>query len=364
MTTVSLRGVSKQYGNVKALEAVDLAVVQGELLSLLGPSGCGKSTLLRIIAGLLAPTDGEVVFDDKVMNSVPPHRRNVGLVFQNYSLFPHMTVFQNVAFGLRMRLIDHRTINAEVNRILEMVQLENQGDRYPSQLSGGQQQRVGLARALVIKPAVLLLDEPFGALDKKLRESMQLELRQLQQALKVTSIFVTHDQEEALTISDRVAVLNNGHLEQVDTPRVSYEAPSTRFVLHFVGASNAFQGKVTSIDKTGLTVKTPNGELIRSLSIPTGIKAGEDVLVACRPEKASLVPATDSPTRENSCRGVVEQIVYLGSVTHYYIRGRGGEEIVVYGLNSPDSGGQVSFTSGATVNVCWNAKDTLVFSNE
>jgi len=229
---------------VRALQTVDLTAVHGELLSLLGPSGCGKTTMLRAIAGLLEPTAGEVVFDDVVMNTVPPHKRNVGLVFQNYSLFPHMTVFQNVAFGLRMRGVDAKTIKAEVLRILEMVQLPGKEDRYPGQLSGGQQQRVGLARALVIKPAVLLLDEPFGALDKKLRASMQLELRQLQQALKVTSIFVTHDQEEALTISDRIAVMNNGRVEQIDAPPALYEAPATRFVLDFVGASNSFQGSV------------------------------------------------------------------------------------------------------------------------
>lgn len=361
MTSITLRKVSKSYGSVKAMNDVDLSVAKGELLSLLGPSGCGKTTMLRLIAGLLDPTEGQVVFGDEVMNGIPPHKRNVGLVFQNYSLFPHMTVFQNVAFGLRMRGIDAKTIKSDVMRMLEMVRLSTQGDRYPSQLSGGQQQRVGLARALVIKPAVLLLDEPFGALDKKLRDSMQLELRQLQQALKVTSIFVTHDQEEALTISDRIAVVNDGRVEQVDTPQRLYEAPSTRFVLHFVGASNSLVGTVKSSDSSGVVVQTPHGLTIRSTAKPpVGLSPGDGVLVACRPEKAWLTPA-DEARAGNSVPGVVKGEVYLGSVTHYFIDGPDGQEMRVYQLNAPGGRAERVFHVGERVNLVWGDENTLVF---
>lgn len=361
MTCVSLSGVSKSYGAVRALETVDLTAVDGELLSLLGPSGCGKTTMLRLIAGLLEPTSGKVVFDDVVMNTVPPHQRNVGLVFQNYSLFPHMTVFQNVAFGLRMRGIDAKTIKAEVQRLLEMVRLPIQGDRYPTQLSGGQQQRVGLARALVIRPAVLLLDEPFGALDKKLRESMQLELRQLQQALKVTSIFVTHDQEEALTISDRIAVMNNGRVEQIDVPRVLYEAPATRFVLDFVGASNSFHGKVLGVDGSGLVVKTTQGGVVKASTVPADISVGDDVLVACRPEKAWLAAEEDVVDGVNCFSGVVKVPMYLGSVTHYFIDGPGGKELLAYHLNAPGARAERAYQAGEHVRLCWNVENSLVF---
>ena len=361
MTCVYLRGVSKHYGAVAALEAVDLTAVHGELLSLLGPSGCGKTTMLRTIAGLLEPTAGEVLFDDMAMTIVPPHKRNVGLVFQNYSLFPHMTVFQNVAFGLRMRGVDAKTIKAEVGRILEMVQLLGMEDRYPGQLSGGQQQRVGLARALVIRPAVLLLDEPFGALDKKLRESMQLELRQLQQALKVTSIFVTHDQEEALTISDRIAVMNKGRVEQIDVPRVLYEAPATKFVLDFVGASNSFRGSVVDANAPGLVARTAHGGLIRSSSVATGVVVGDEVLVACRPEKAWLVGEDDTVDGVNWCPGVVRGAMYLGSVTHYYIDGPDGKELLAYQLNAPGTRAARSHRAGEHVRLCWGVDNTLVF---
>ncbi len=360
MTTIVLSGVSKSYGAFQALRQVDLEVKNGEFLTLLGPSGCGKTTMLRLIAGLLEPTHGKILFDDAVVNAVPPHKRNVGLVFQNYSLFPHMTVFQNVAFGLRMRGMDAAKIKTDVHAMLEMVQLGAAGDRYPSQLSGGQQQRVALARALVIRPAVLLLDEPFGALDKNLRESMQLEVRQLQQAVKVTSIFVTHDQEEALTISDRIAVVNEGRVEQIDAPRVMYEAPATGFVLRFVGASNSFAGKVLSLEGSGVVVRTSQGFLVRSTSAPAGVVAGDDVTVACRPEKGWLLPEGQTEAA-NNCPGRVKGAIYLGSITHYYIEGPEGQELVVFQLNSSSGRGERAYEPGERVNVCWDAGNTLVF---
>jgi ABC-type Fe3+/spermidine/putrescine transport system ATPase subunit len=245
--------------------------------------------------------------------------------------------------------------------MLEMVQLPDQGDRYPSQLSGGQQQRVGLARALVIKPAVLLLDEPFGALDKKLRDSMQLELRQLQQALKVTSIFVTHDQEEALTISDRIAVVSDGRIEQIDTPQALYEAPATQFVLHFVGASNNLLGRITSADGSGIVAETPQGVKIRSTAKPTAdLTVGKEVIIACRPEKAWLMPANEVHAG-NSVPGMVREEVYLGSVTHYFIDGPDHHEMRVYQLNAPGGRADRVFHVGEQVNLAWDDDNTLVF---
>ncbi len=362
MTSIYLSGVSKSYGTFQALHEVDFSVEKGEMLTLLGPSGCGKTTMLRLIAGLLEPTAGKILFENTVVNSVPPHKRNVGLVFQNYSLFPHMTVFQNVAFGLRMRGVADQQIKTQVQQMLDLVQLGSQGNRYPSQLSGGQQQRVGLARALVIKPAVLLLDEPFGALDKKLRESMQLELRQIQQTLKVTSIFVTHDQEEALTLSDRIAVMNKGRIEQIAAPRVMYEAPATGFVLHFVGASNSFNGKVASVSSSGIAVQTPQGFMVHASTVPADIAVGDEVVVAIRPEKGWLVPEGQGEA-VNSCPGIIKGAIYLGSVTHYYIDGPQGQDLVVYHLNSSSGRAERPYQPGERIHLCWDAANTLVFRN-
>ena len=360
MTSIYLSGISKNYGTFQALHEVNFTVEKGEMLTLLGPSGCGKTTMLRLIAGLMEPTTGKILFDKTVVNPVPPHKRNVGLVFQNYSLFPHMTVFQNVAFGLRMRGVDSKEIKMQVQQMLEMVQLGKEGDRFPSQLSGGQQQRVGLARALVIKPAVLLLDEPFGALDKKLRKSMQLELRLIHEKLKVTSIFVTHDQEEALTLSDRIAVMNKGQIEQIAEPRAMYEAPATAFVLQFVGASNSFEGKVESTGPGSLVMKTPQGFYLTATSTPAGISVGDEVIVACRPEKAWLHPE-DQKSSTNCCPGVIKGAIYLGSITHYYITGPQGQDLVVFQLNSSTGRAERTYKLGERVNLCWNAENSLVF---
>lgn len=240
---VRLENVTKSYGRTVAVDRLTLGVRRGELLSLLGPSGCGKTTTLRVVAGLVRPTEGTVIIKDRLVTTVPVHRRNIGMVFQNYALFPHLSVAENVAFGLQMRSVPRATIRTLVREALELVQLPGFEDRFPQQLSGGQQQRVALARALVIKPAVLLLDEPFGALDKKLREGMQIELRQLQRRLEITTVFVTHDQEEALEVADRIAVMNAGQLEQVGTPEDVYDNPATPFVYNFLGRVNLFHSR-------------------------------------------------------------------------------------------------------------------------
>ena len=266
MSDVELRGVTKTFGRVRAMDAVDLEVRKGEFLSLLGPSGSGKTTTLRVIAGLVEPTAGEVLIGGRVMTQVPVHRRNLAMVFQNYALFPHLSVFENVAFGLEMRRMSRTEVTRRVADALALVRLPGFEARYPQQLSGGQRQRVALARAIVVQPSVLLLDEPLGALDKKLRESMQVELKALQRTLGVTTIFVTHDQEEALTLSDRVAVMNDGRIEQLDTPVEVYERPRTRFVSDFIGVSNFLEGEVTHGDGPAVAVRTSQ---VRSVQVPT-----------------------------------------------------------------------------------------------
>src|SRR5689334_10473231 len=253
---IEISGVSKIYdGGVRAVDTIEIDIRQGEFFSLLGPSGCGKTTTLRIIAGFETPSDGAIRVDGADITHVPAHKRDMGMVFQNYALFPHRTVAENVAFGLRMRGIDKQAIEARVKAALAMVELSGLEDRRPGQLSGGQQQRVALARAIVIEPRVLLCDEPLGALDKKLRQQMQFELKQLQKTLGLTLVFVTHDQEEALAMSDRIAVMNCGRVEQIGTPVEIYDQPLTRFVADFIGDTNIFRGeRVTTGAGPGLAV--------------------------------------------------------------------------------------------------------------
>jgi ABC-type Fe3+/spermidine/putrescine transport system ATPase subunit len=261
MANVRLANVSKRFGNVRAMHEITLAIESGEVLSLLGPSGCGKTTTLRSIAGLEQPSAGEIYIAQKPMRGVPIHKREVGMVFQDYALFPHLTVYENIAFGLKMLQWSAPVVRSKVGEVLKLTRLAELPGieaRYPHQLSGGQRQRVALARSLVTQPQVLLLDEPFGALDKKLRESMQVELRLLQRELNITMIFVTHDQEEALTLSDRIAVMHKGQIEQVGTPTEVYERPHSRFVADFIGVSNFFQGRVDAIQAGQVVVITDN----------------------------------------------------------------------------------------------------------
>ena len=244
MSTVWLEAVSKFYGDFKAVDAVDLTIDEGELVTLLGPSGCGKTTSLRMIAGFVRPSDGRIAIGERDVTGVPPHKRLVGFVFQNYALFPHMNVRDNIGFGLKMRHVPQAERGPRIDEALDLVQMSQLGDRLPAQLSGGQQQRVALARALVIRPDVLLLDEPFGALDKQLRDHMRLELRNLQNRVGITTVFVTHDQDEALSMSDRICVMNHGRIEQIASPAEIYEHPKTRFVAEFMGRSNLLQGEM------------------------------------------------------------------------------------------------------------------------
>jgi spermidine/putrescine transport system ATP-binding protein len=313
---VELRNVTKYFGDFKAVDDVSLAVRKGEFLTLLGPSGCGKSTTLRMIAGFIHPSIGDILIAGKVMGTRPPYKRDSSMVFQDYALFPHLDVFENVAFGLRERRESTATIREKVGRMLEIVGLGGLARRKPAELSGGQRQRVALARSLVLEPTVLLLDEPLGALDLKMRQHMQVELKNLQHRVGVSFIYVTHDQEEALVMSDRIAVMNEGRLEQIGSSREVYERPRTRFVADFIGETNLLEAKVETIAGGSARVRC------RSLEIHTlvdgHVREGDTVHVSIRPEKlVSGEEAARCPTR---CRGVVTDVVYKGSIIRYELR--------------------------------------------
>ena len=320
---VELRDVVKQFvtpeGNLlNAVNHVTMQIRNGEFFSMLGSSGCGKTTSLRLIAGFEWPTEGEVYIEGKLMGHTPPYQRKVNTVFQNYALFQHMNVYQNVAFGLEMEGASKSEIESRVKRNLEMVQLTGMERRKPKQLSGGQQQRVAVARALVKTPDVLLLDEPLGALDLKLRKEMQLELKALQKQLGITFVYVTHDQEEALTMSDRIAVMSNGKVQQMGTPVEIYERPANRFVADFIGESNFLEGTIKSLSKLEAQVFIPslNTEM-NAIPISQGLVNGEEVVVSIRPEKVRIVEESES--KSNLLLGRVTDTVYIGADTHIFV---------------------------------------------
>jgi len=320
---VELRDVVKRFitpegSELEAVDHVTMQIKNGEFFSMLGSSGCGKTTSLRLIAGFEWPTEGEVYIEGVPMGHTPPFQRKVNTVFQSYALFQHLTIYQNVAFGLEMEKVNADDIKKRVGRALDMVQLTGMDRRKPKQLSGGQQQRVALARALVKVPDVLLLDEPLGALDLKLRKEMQLELKALQQQLGITFIYVTHDQEEALTMSDRIAVMSNGKVQQMGTPVEIYERPANRFVADFIGESNFFEGRIKSISKGEAKVFLPNLDMeLAGIPISEGLVNGEDVSVCIRPEKVQIVEGDTA--NQNIFRGNVSKTVYIGSDTHIFV---------------------------------------------
>ena len=345
---VQLKGVSKHFGSVVAVDDISLSIADGEFYSLLGPSGCGKTTTLRLIAGFELPTAGEVHIGGNLQGETPPYRRPVNTVFQNYALFPHMTVFQNVAFGLEMRKVAQEETRKRVVEALEMVQLPGMENRKPGQLSGGQQQRVALARALVNRPQVLLLDEPLGALDLKLRKAMQLELKALQHRVGITFIYVTHDQEEALTMSDQIAIMNQGRVHQVGTPEEIYDRPANRFVADFIGETNFLVGRVKAA-RSGETVVTVNDELQIHASGDRTVGINEDITVAIRPEKMSI---HSDPPDPQAVPGVVEEVIYTGTNTVYLVRLTEQATVTVRQQNV-DIGRGTSHTVGEHVYVHW-----------
>lgn len=312
-TAVGITGVTKRFGEVVAVDNANIDIKDGEFFSLLGPSGCGKTTTLRMIAGLEYPTEGSISIYGEEMALRPPNQRPVNTVFQSYALFPHMTVRQNIAFGLEMQKVDKDEIGSRVGDVIDLVQLTGMGDRRPKQLSGGQQQRVALARALVNRPKVLLLDEPLGALDLKLRQAMQLELKDLQQRVGITFIYVTHDQEEALTMSDRIGVMNDGKLLQVGTPEEIYEAPNSRFVADFIGETNFVPATMTGEN----VVELPDGSTVGAI---TSHASGGEVTLVLRPEKIHLYrSSTDVPPGWNQLRGRVKRRMYFGDTFYYEV---------------------------------------------
>jgi putative spermidine/putrescine transport system ATP-binding protein len=323
---LSLKQIVKRFGSVTALCGIDLDLRQGEILTILGPSGSGKSTMLKIVAGFEMPDAGTVHLAGRTITYATPASRGIGMVFQNYALFPHLLVAENVAFPLEMRKLGRKEIQQEVSRALNLVGLAGYEDRSPRQLSGGQQQRVALARAIVFNPHLLLLDEPFGALDRKLREQMQLEVKRLQRRLGVTALFVTHDQEEALILSDRIAVMNQGQIEQIGPPPEIYARPVNRFVAAFVGESNVYHGRVASYDRQMLSIVLDNGQTI-GVSGVSERPSGSEVGVVMRPEAPRRL--TEHEPADNVFTGEVREVVYLGEAGKYALELVGGLQLVV-----------------------------------
>jgi ABC-type Fe3+/spermidine/putrescine transport system ATPase subunit len=353
---VDLRGVTKRYDGAVGVRNMDLQVRRGEFFSLLGPSGCGKSTTLRLIAGFEQADEGDVTIAGRSMRGVQPYARNIGIVFQSYALFPHLDVFENVAFGLRTRRIRGEALKRQVEQALAMVELLPLARRKPHQLSGGQQQRVALARAVVIKPDVLLLDEPLGALDKKLRESMQVRLIELHRQIGITTIYVTHDQEEALTMSDRIAVMSSEvhGIVQLDTPQTLYRHPRSLFVANFIGTSNILPDHVNCVEN-GL-VRTDRG-LVASVT-GVGLLPGSRIFLTVRPEKISIAKELETaPPGTNQLTGIIESVVFLGDSTTYLIR---VGDVVFRAKQFVDSN-TAEMTAGARVLLSWLPQDTTAF---
>lgn len=354
MAVVNIRDVSVRYGDHQILNSVSLTMESGKFVAVLGPSGCGKTTLLRVVAGF-AEYSGNVEIDGKAYDAIPPHKRDIGIVFQDYALFPHKSVEENIAFGLRLRRISRADIAEKVTRLLDLLQLQALRSRYPSQLSGGQRQRVAIARALAVDPKVLLLDEPLSALDKKLREEMQVELRQLQQRVGITTMFVTHDQEEALALADKVVVMNNGNIGQVGTPTEVYARPRSRFVANFIGKSNVFEAVLDGAAEGALLCTLSGGEKVR-IAPPEGAIGSGAIHFIVRPEQLVLGKPESTVADGAKLRGIVRHVVYKGSNESVYIELSGGKMVeaqVVKGRY---------WNIGDAVLVGWQTSDALILA--
>lgn len=344
---IRLENVSKRYDDTVAVDDVSLSVADGEFLALLGPSGSGKSTTLRMLAGFEQPSSGTISLDGERLDGVPPHKRDTSMVFQDYALFPHMSVRENVSFGLKRQGVDREEIDRRVDDALDLVDMKGFKDRSPGTLSGGQQQRVATARSLATEPEVLLLDEPLGALDKKLRDQIKVDFARLQDRLDITTVYVTHNQDEALTMADRIAVMDKGHLEQVGTPTEVYESPETRFVSDFIGDANFIEGTLSRRD--GQTVLSAHGT-----ELAVADNGDQDTgVVFVRPEKMTIAA---EPGEENALTGTVEQVLYVGSKQRYYVAVDGTEYVV-------DVDTELSFAEGESVSINWAQADTRLVAD-
>ncbi len=350
---VELVHVIKQFGDVVAVNDVSIKIEDGEFFSLLGPSGCGKTSSLRMIAGLETPGRGEILIYGKTMNQIPPFKRQVNTVFQDYALFPHLTIERNVGFGLKMQKVPSAEIKFRVAEALEMVRMSEFSQRKPNQLSGGQKQRIALARALVNRPKVLLLDEPLGALDLKLRKDMQLELKKLQKQVGITFIYVTHDQEEALTMSDRIAVMNGGKVLQIGSPEEIYENPSTRFVADFIGETNFLEGTIIEINGDDIAVSLDGQAVVRAHG-HISVKKGQAVSVVIRPEKFNL-------GANGMITGQVEEAIYIGTDMRYIIRLQNNTSVTVREQNFTH-GQARKYDVGDQVDLNWTPTNALVLT--
>ncbi len=355
---VELKKATKLYGETAAIREVNLQIKAKEFFSILGPSGSGKTTILRAIAGLLRLSSGQILIGGRPMENVPVFKRGLSIVFQNYALFPHINIFDNVAFGLRMQKVPPGEVRQRVMEALERVRLPGMEKRRPSQLSGGQQQRIALARAVVVKPEVMLLDEPLGALDRNLRENMQVELKSLQRDLGITTVMVTHDQEEALSLSDRIAVIDRGRIEQVGSPSDIYERPVNRFVAGFIGGTNLIPGTVREEEQKGLIVETAEGIRIRASAGQRKTAVGDSVSVAIRPEKI-LLSAEASAGAENQLQGVIENVVYMGASTTFHLRVKDRLLVVV----EKNAGPEPPFAKSQAIFIQWARSATRTLAD-
>ncbi|MCP4984441.1 MAG: ABC transporter ATP-binding protein [Gammaproteobacteria bacterium] len=360
---ISIQEVSKHFGSIIAVDDINVEISRGEFFALLGPSGCGKTTLLRMLAGFEIPTRGEIFIDGEQMSGVAPYRRPVNMVFQNYAIFPHLNVFQNIAFGLRKDRLAGDEMKTRVNNALSLIKMEKYGERKPEELSGGQRQRVALARALVKNPKVLLLDEPLGALDKSLREQMQLELRQLQKIVGVTFVFVTHDQEEALTMSDRIAVMNAGKVLEVGSPDDLYERPQTRFVAEFLGTMNVFDGSVHARDGDNYIVDTRELGRIRAGVGVQEFSDGEKISVALRPENLKIVNSQTSEDIDGSVSGVMSNTAYFGNSAQVYVTLDGSEQPLVVSIQNQDGAASNVAHGSSDITIGWSRSSVLLLKD-
>ncbi len=360
---VRLVDVTKRFGAAVAVDRISLEVQDGEFFSLLGPSGCGKTTTLRMIGGFEEPTSGLIELQGQDVTWLPPYQRNVNTVFQSYALFPHLSIYENVAFGLRRKKVKASEVKSRVTEMLQLVELPGYEKRRPTQISGGQAQRVALARALINRPAVLLLDEPLGALDLKLRRQMQVELKRIQQEVGITFIYVTHDQEEAMTMSDRIAVMNKGHYEQLGDPASLYEHPTTRFVAGFLGISNLLPGIVEDTSSELAIVRLGDDTRVRAPSALVGLET--DVSIGIRPEKIRLREPNESiPEGHNQMAGVVRDASYLGVSTQYEVEARGGARLTVYEQNVERASRTELWSPGEAVLLTWSPDHCFIVKDD